>query len=73
VQTYVEEMRAAGADVEVTEYPEASHAYPPDAQTAMLQVRGQRASNCKVEEDAEELPKAPRPTGYVTVAAVPEA
>jgi len=52
---YVERLRAAGADVEVTEYPNASHAFdnPLGAQPAMLQPRYQSARNCKIQEETE--------------------
>src|SRR5262249_27037848 len=56
-EAYVERLRAAGADVEVTEHPNASHAFdnPLGAQPAMLQPRFQSARNCKVQEEAEGL------------------
>jgi dienelactone hydrolase len=56
-KAYVERLRAAGADVEVTEYPNASHAFdnPLGAQPAMLQPRFQSARTCKIQEEAEGL------------------
>ena len=56
-KAYVERLRAAGADVEVTAYPNASHAFdnPFGAQPAMLQARYQSARNCKIQEEAEGL------------------
>jgi dienelactone hydrolase len=56
-KAYVERLRAAGADVEVTEFPNASHAFdnPLGAQPAMLQPRYQSARHCKIQEEAEGL------------------
>ena len=56
-KAYVERLRAAGADVEVTEYPNASHAFdnPLGAQPAMLQPGFQSARNCKIREEADGL------------------
>ena len=53
----VERLRAAGADVELTEYPDASHAFdnPPGAQPAMVQPRFQSVRNCKIQEEADGL------------------
>ena len=53
-KAYVERLRAAGADVEVTEYPNASHAFdnPLGAQPAMLQPKFQSVRNCKIQEEA---------------------
>jgi len=56
-KAYVERLRAAGADVEVTEYPNASHAFdnPLGAQPAMLQPKFQSVRNCKIQEEADGL------------------
>src|SRR6516165_535477 len=56
-KAYVERLRAAGADVELTEYPNASHAFdnPLGAQPAMLRPDFQSARNCKIQEEADGL------------------
>ena len=56
-KAYVERLRAARADVEVTEYPNASHAFdnPLGAQPAMLQPKFQSVRNCKIQEEADGL------------------
>jgi dienelactone hydrolase len=56
-KAYVERLRAAGADVEVTEYPNASHAFdnPLGAQPATVQPRFQSVRNCKIQEEADGL------------------
>jgi dienelactone hydrolase len=56
-KAYVERLRAAGADVELTEYPNASHAFdnPLGAQPAMLRPGFQSARNCKIQEEADGL------------------
>ena len=56
-KAYVERLRAAGADVEVTEYPNASHAFdnPLGAQPATVQPGFQSARNCKIQEEANGL------------------
>jgi len=56
-KAYVERLRAAGADVELTEYPNASHAFdnPLGAQPAMLRPRFQSVRNCKIQEEADGL------------------
>ena len=56
-KAYVERLRAAGAGVEVTEYPNASHAFdnPLGAQPAMAQPRFQSVRNCKIQEEADGL------------------
>ena len=56
-KAYVERLRAAGADVEVTEYPNASHAFdnPLGAQPAMVHPEFQSARNCKIREEADGL------------------
>jgi len=54
---YVERLRAAGADVDVIEYPNASHAFdnPLGAQPAMLRPGFQSVRNCKIQEEADGL------------------
>jgi dienelactone hydrolase len=56
-KAYVERLRAAGADVEVTEYANASHAFdnPLGAQPAMMQPGFQSVRNCKIREVADGL------------------
>ncbi|MFB9268532.1 dienelactone hydrolase family protein [Bradyrhizobium erythrophlei] len=56
-KAYVERLRAAGADVELTEYPNATHAFdnPLGAQPAMLQPGFQSVRNCKIQEEADGL------------------
>lgn len=56
-KAYVERLRAAGADVEVTEYPNASHAFdnPLGAQPAMVRPEFQSVRNCKIQEEADGL------------------
>jgi dienelactone hydrolase len=56
-KAYVERLRAAGADVEVTEYPNASHAFdnPLGAQPAMVRPGFQSMRNCKIQEGADGL------------------
>ena len=56
-KAYVERLRAAGADVELTEYPNASHVFdnPLGAQPAMLQPKFQSVRNCRIHEDADGL------------------
>jgi dienelactone hydrolase len=56
-KAYVERLRAAGADVEVTEYPNASHAFdnPLGAQPAREQPTFESVRNCKIREEAEGL------------------
>jgi dienelactone hydrolase len=55
-KAYVERLRAAGADVELTQYPNASHAFdnPLGAQPAVMQSRFQSVRNCKIEEEADD-------------------
>jgi dienelactone hydrolase len=54
-KAYVERLRAAGRDVEVTEYPNASHAFdnPLGAQPAKVQPTFESARNCKIREEAD--------------------
>jgi dienelactone hydrolase len=56
-KAYVERLRAAGADVDVTEYPNAAHAFdnPLGAQPAKEQPTFQSVRNCKIREEAEGL------------------
>jgi dienelactone hydrolase len=51
---YVERLRAAGRDVEVTEYPNASHAFdnPLGARPAAAAPKFQTVRNCKIREEA---------------------
>jgi dienelactone hydrolase len=52
-KAYVERLRAAGADVQLTEYPNASHAFdnPLGAQPAAVQPKFQSVRNCKIQEE----------------------
>ena len=54
-KAYVERLQAAGADVEVTEYPKASHAFdnPLGVQPATVHPEFQSARNCKIQEEAD--------------------
>ncbi len=56
-KSYVERLRAAGADVELTVYPNAAHAFdnPLGAQPATLQPRFQSARNCRIQEQEDGL------------------
>ena len=56
-KAYVKRLRAAGADVELTEFPKASHAFdnPLGAQPAVMQPQFQSARNCKIQEEADGL------------------
>jgi dienelactone hydrolase len=49
---YVERLKAAGHDVELTEYPNASHAFdnPLGAQPAAVSPKFESARNCRIEE-----------------------
>lgn len=50
-RTYVERLKAAGADVSLTEYPEANHAYDSMAQPAPIAIpQGQTTRNCTLKE-----------------------
>jgi dienelactone hydrolase len=52
-KAYVERLRAAGRDVELTEYPSASHAFdnPLGAQPAAVSPTFESARNCKIREE----------------------
>ncbi len=52
---YVERLRAAGRDVELTEYPNAPHAFdnPLGAQPAAASPKGETVRNCKIREEAD--------------------
>jgi dienelactone hydrolase len=52
-KAYVERLRAAGRDVEVTEYPHASHSFdnPLGAQPAKVQPTFESVRNCKITEE----------------------
>ena len=54
---YVERLRAAGRDVELTEYPSASHAFdnPLGAQPAAVSPKFESSRNCKIREEADGL------------------
>ncbi len=56
-KAYVERLRAAGADVEVSEYPNASHAFdnPLGAQPPLMRPDFQSVRNCKIQEQADGL------------------
>jgi dienelactone hydrolase len=56
-KAYVERLRAAGADVQLTEYPNASHAFdnPLGPQPAAMQSGFQSVRNCKIQEQAHGL------------------
>jgi dienelactone hydrolase len=56
-KAYVERLRAAGRDVEVTEYPNASHSFdnPLGAQPAKVQPTFESVRNCKIREDTDGL------------------
>jgi dienelactone hydrolase len=56
-KAYVERLRAAGCDVELTEYPNASHAFdnPLSAQPAAVSPRFESVRNCKIREGANGL------------------
>jgi dienelactone hydrolase len=56
-KAYVERLRGAGADVEVSEYPNASHAFdnPLGAQPALMRPEFQSVRNCSIEERADGL------------------
>ena len=53
-KAYVERLRTAGSDVELTEYPNASHAFdnPLGAQPAKVQPTFESVRNCKIREEA---------------------
>jgi dienelactone hydrolase len=54
-KAYVERLQAAGRDVELTEYPNASHAFdnPLGAQPAAVAPTFETARNCRIRENAE--------------------
>ena len=54
-KAYVVRLRAAGRDVDVTEYPNASHAFdnPLGAQPAAVAPRFESVRNCKIREEAD--------------------
>jgi dienelactone hydrolase len=56
-KAYVERLRAAGHDVALTEYANASHAFdnPLGAQPAAVSPRFQSARNCKIREESDGL------------------
>jgi dienelactone hydrolase len=56
-KAYVERLRAAGWDVELTEYPNASHAFdnPLGAQPAKVQPTFESVRNCKISEETDGL------------------
>jgi dienelactone hydrolase len=56
-KAYVERLRAAGRDVEVTEYPSAAHAFdnPLFAQPAAVSPKFESVRNCKIREETEGL------------------
>ncbi len=56
-KAYVERLRTAGRDVEVTEYPNASHAFdnPLGPQPAKVQPTFESVRNCRIREEADGL------------------
>jgi dienelactone hydrolase len=56
-KVYAERLRGASRDVEVTEYPNASHSFdnPLGAQPAKIQPTFESARNCKIREEANGL------------------
>ena len=54
---FVERLRKAGHDVELTEYPNASHAFdsPLGAQPAVVSPKSQTVRNCRIQEAADGL------------------
>jgi dienelactone hydrolase len=52
-QSYVERLKASGHDVELTEYPNAPHAFdsPLGAQPAAVSPTFESARNCRIRED----------------------
>jgi dienelactone hydrolase len=56
-KAYVERLRAAGADVQLTEFPNASHAFdnPLGAQPAAMRPGFQSVRNCRILEEADGL------------------
>ena len=53
-KAYVERLKAAGRDVELTEYPNASHAFdnPLGAQPAAVSPKAESVRNCRIREEA---------------------
>ena len=56
-KVYVERLKAAGRDVELTEYPNASHAFdnPLGARPAAVSPTFESVRNCKIREEADGL------------------
>src|SRR5260370_13784927 len=56
-KAYVQRLRTAGHDVEVTEYPNASHAFdnPLLPQSAIVSAKAETVRNCKIPEGPEGL------------------
>ena len=56
-KAYVERLQGAGADVELSEYPNASHAFdnPLGAQPPLMRPEFQSARNCNIQEQADGL------------------
>src|SRR6267142_745408 len=56
-KAYVQRLRTAGHDVEVTEYPNASHAFdnPLLPQSAIVLAKAETVRNCKIREEADGL------------------
>src|ERR1700730_15721872 len=56
-KAYVERLRTAGRDVELTEYPSASHAFdnPLGAQPAAVSPKFESTRNCKIQEETDGL------------------
>ena len=55
MKVYAERLRAAGGDVEVTEYPNASHSFdnPLGARPAKVQPAFESVRDCKIQEVAD--------------------
>lgn len=74
-KAYVERLRGAGADVEVSEYPNASHAFdnPLGAQPPLMRSGFQSVRNCKIQEQADGLlinTDTKQPFGYTDACVV---
>ena len=56
-KAYVDRLRSAGRDVELTEYPSASHAFdnPLGAQPAAVSPKFESTRNCKIQEETDGL------------------
>jgi dienelactone hydrolase len=54
-KAYVDRLRSAGRDVELTEYPSASHAFdnPLGAQPAAVSPKFESTRNCRIQEEAD--------------------